>query len=143
MGPGGVDDATDAADRERLIAALERALRARPEIVFACLHGSFLTGLSYRDIDVAVWLDETRLGRDDRGRWTLDLSVALQMELRRLVDVRALNDASLAFRYHALRGRPLAVRDRERFDDVRARTWDDYFDFAPLARESLRGVLGE
>ena len=57
--------------------------------------------------------------------------------------MRVLNDASLAFRYHALQGRPLVTRDDEFLDELRARTWDDYLDFQPFAREYLREVLSE
>jgi hypothetical protein len=77
-------------------------------------------------------------------RWhchALDLATDLAVELRVAVDVQALNDASVTFRYHALNGRPLVVRDRELFDDVRARSWDEYFDFLPFARQYLRDVL--
>jgi len=135
--------AGDPAERERVIAALERELGLRPEIALACLHGSFLAGGPHRDIDVAVWLDPSRVAREDRDRYVLDLSVALHLGLREPVDVRALNDAPLAFRYSALKGRPLVVRDQEFIDDMRARTWDEYFDFLPFARQFLREVLGE
>ena len=57
--------------------------------------------------------------------------------------MRVLNDASLAFRYHVLQGRPLVTRDDEFLDELRARTWDDYLDFQPFAREYLRAVLSE
>lgn len=130
-------------ERAILITALRRELLARAEIVFAYLHGSFLSGGPYHDIDVAIWLDPSRVPQGDRGRYALDLSVALHLKLQRPVDVRALNDASLAFRYHALEGEPLVVRDSEFVDEIRARTWDDYFDFLPFARRYLREVLGE
>ena len=83
------------------------------------------------------------MARADRDRYALDLSVALHLKLRRPVDVRALNDASLAFRYHALEGEPLLVRDGEFLDEMRARTWDEYFDFLPFARRYLREALSE
>ena len=54
-----------------------------------------------------------------------------------------LNDAPLAFRYHALQGRPLVVRDERFLDELRARTWDDYLDFQPFARQYLREALSE
>jgi hypothetical protein len=130
-----------AADRERLIAALERDLRARPEIALAFLHGSFLGGGAYGDIDVAIWLDPARIRREDRDDYALDLAVALHLALGKPVDVRALNEASLAFRYHALKGRPLMVHDEELLAELRARTWDEYFDFQPFARAYLREVL--
>ena len=130
-------------DREQIAGALRRELEARPEVVLALLHGSFSKGGAYRDIDVAVWLDPGRLSLDDRFRYALDLSVHLQLQLGSPIDVRVLNDASLAFRYHVLQGRPLVTRDDEFLDELRARTWDDYLDFQPFAREYLREVLSE
>jgi len=135
--------ATDSRERESLVAALQRGLEDRPEIVFAYLHGSFLAGTAYRDIDVAIWLDTSRVARQDWNPYALDLSVALHLSLRQPVDVRALNSAPLAFRYHALTGEPLVVRDQEFLDEMRARTWDDYFDFLPFARQYLREALRE
>ena len=130
-------------DREQIAGALRRELEARPEVVLALLHGSFSKGGAYRDIDVAVWLDPGRLSLDDRFRYALDLSVHLQLQLGSPIDVRVLNDAPLAFRYHALQGRPLVLRDETFLDELRARTWDDYLDFQPFARQYLREALGE
>ena len=122
---------------------MQRELEARPEIVLALLHGSFPKGGAYRDIDVAVWLGSSRLSRDERFRYALDLSVQLHLRLGRPIDVRVLDDAPLAFRYHALQGRPLVARDEGFLDELRARTWDDYLDFKPFARQYLREVLRE
>jgi predicted nucleotidyltransferase len=130
-------------DREQIVGGLRRELEARPEVSLAVLHGSFPRGGAYRDIDVAVWLDPRRLSRDERFRYAVDLSVHLEMQLACPIDVRVLNDASLGFRYHALQGRPLVARDEQWLDDLRARTWDDYFDFQPFARQYLREALGE
>lgn len=131
------------ADRQLIVARLNRELEARSDIVLALLHGSFTRGGAYGDIDVAVWLDPGRLAMDERFRYALDLSVHLHVQLGRPIDVRVLNDAPLAFRYHALQGRPLVVRDEEFLDELRARTWDDYLDFQPFARQYLREALGE
>jgi predicted nucleotidyltransferase len=130
-------------DREQIVARLRRELEARPEVVLALLHGSFARGAVYRDIDVAIWLDPARLLPDERFRYTLDLSVHLGRRLGLPSDVRVLNDAPLAFRYHALQGRPIIARDEEFLDELRARTWDDYIDFQPFARQYLREVLSE
>jgi predicted nucleotidyltransferase len=131
------------ADRERIVARLKRELEARSEIVLALLHGSFPRDGAYRDIDVAVWLDPARLSRDERFRYALDLSVGLHVQLRYPIDVRVLNDAPLSFRYHALQGHPLVARDEGFLDELRARTWDDYLDFRPFARQYLREALSE
>jgi predicted nucleotidyltransferase len=123
-------------DREQIVGEFRRELEASPEVVLAFLHGSFSTGGTFRDIDVAVWLAPDRRSRDERFRYALDLSVHLHVQLRCQVDVRVLNDAPLGFRYHALQGRPLVTRDDEFLDELRARTWDDYVDFQPFARQS-------
>ena len=128
---------------DAIVTVLTRELEGRPDITVAVLHGSFARGGQYRDIDVAVWFDEIRLPCEARFRYALDLSVELYLQLRYPVDVRILNDAPLAFRYHALKGRPLVVRDESFYDDLRARTWDDYFDFKPFARQYLREALSE
>ena len=130
-------------DREQIVGGLKIELEARPEIILALLHGSFAKGGAYRDIDVAVWLGPGRLSPDARFRYALDLSVQLHLQIGEPIDVRVLNDAPLAFRYHALRGRPLVVRDEGFLDDLRARTWDDYLDFQPFARQYLREALSE
>jgi len=130
-------------DREQLRSRLAGDLHARPEILLALLHGSFARGAAFRDIDVAVWLDPLRLSKDERFRFALDLSVELRLALEHPVDVRVLNDAPLGFRYHALAGSPLVVRDEGFLDELRARTWDEYLDFQPFARRYLREALSE
>ena len=132
----------DDSARSRIAGELQRRLEARPEIVFAYLHGSFVSSGPYRDVDVAVWVNPAR--EPDHGtRYALDLALALESGLVAYVDVQVLNDAPLAFRYHAMDGRLLFTRDQEFLDELRARTWDEYFDFAPLARQYLRDALGE
>jgi predicted nucleotidyltransferase len=128
-------------DREALTEALRHHLEARPEIVFAVLHGSFMAGGPYRDIDVAVWV--TPASRPDTGwhRYAIDLGAELTVALDAPIDVQVLNEAPLGFRYHALCGRLLVASDEEFFHNLRERTWDDYFDFLPFARANLSGLL--
>jgi predicted nucleotidyltransferase len=128
-------------ERSAITDAIRNQLEKHPEMLWAYLHGSFLEPGPYRDIDVAVWVDPRRAAPSDWRRYELDLSVALQSVIRQPVDVRVLNDAPLAFRYHVLKGQPLLVRDWDGLDEVRARTWDDYCDFLPFARQYLREVL--
>ena len=130
-------------DREHVRSCLARGLDAHPEILVALLHGSFARGEAFRDVDIAVWLDPARLSMDERFRFALDLSVELRLTLGYPVDVRVLNEATLGFRYHALAGSPLVVRDTEFLAELRARTWDEYLDFQPFARRYLREALSE
>ena len=96
-----------------------------------------------RRVGLADWLATSEEADEESYQLASRLSLPLAM-LERIhvpVDVRALNDASLAFRYHALSGRPLLVRDEAFLDDLRERTWDAYFDFKPFARRYLLEVL--
>ena len=130
-----------AAERAAAAGAIRSLLDARAEIVFALLHGSFITEGPYRDIDLAVWVEASAIPADRRRRYALDLAQSLELAIRHPMDVLVLNDAPLAVRYHALKGQPVVVRDRDFLDELRARTWDDYFDFLPFARQYLRDAL--
>lgn len=129
--------------RHRVMARLKSLLWERPEILSGILHGSFDAGEPFRDVDLAVYLDPGRIERDTFREYERDLGVRFSADVRLPVDVRVLNDASVAFRYHTLKGTPLSVRDAELYDELRARTWDEYFDFAPFARRYLREAIGE
>jgi len=129
-------------DQTLLVEALRKHLEGRPEIVFAYLHGSFLDGGPYRDVDVAVWVDPVRCNIGRSSQYAIELATELSVALGQPVEVQVLNRAPLAFRYHAMKGRPLLVHDWERLYELRARTWDDYFDFLPFSRQYLRELLG-
>ncbi len=130
-------------DRERLVQQLESILRSRPEVVFAYLHGTFFEGEPFRDCDLAIYVTWPPKRELSFRQYELDLSVELTQQMRVPVDVRLFNDAPMGFRYHAFKGRLLFVKDSELLDDVRARAWDDYFDFAPFARRYFSEAIGE
>ncbi|MCS6906488.1 MAG: nucleotidyltransferase domain-containing protein [Anaerolineales bacterium] len=113
-------------------------LRSFPEILFAILYGSAVEGESYRDLDIALWVDRAQLLPEQ----DLDFEFRVESELRRRlrfpVDVRIVNEAPLSFRYHVSIGVPLWVRDEEAYSTFRERTWDEYFDFQPIALAYLR-----
>lgn len=131
-----------AGERQKILTVIRDHLAMRGEILFAYLHGSFLEGGPYRDLDLAPFLDPHEVEAAHWRQYERALAVELQLALGQPVDVQALNDAPLAFRYHAATGLPLVVRDPEQLADFRARTWDEYFDFQPFARRYLREVLG-
>ena len=129
--------------REAALRQISEVLAARPEIVFAYAHGSFLLRGPFRDIDLAVWV------RPDvaSARHPLDYEVDLGMDLQRVVgipvDVKRLNEAPLSFRYHATRGRSVLCRDEEIRDAWVERVRDAYWDFQPVAQQHLTELLRE
>ena len=86
----------EALERERAIRALASALENEPDVEFAWLHGSFLTGGGFRDVDVGVHLTPAAGGRPRQG---VELAVRLGHAVHLPVDVRVLNDAPVAFLY--------------------------------------------
>ena len=54
------------------------------------------------------------------------------------IDVRAINDAPLAFQFRALQGRLLVVRDEERLANFMERVGRRYLDIASVLRHATR-----
>ena len=130
----------DAAEREQVVRTVTFALGAEPDVVFAHLHGSFLTRDAFHDVDVGVHLADAA---DRRLPRALDLAVQLTRAAGFPVDVRVLDDAPLAFRFHVFRtGRLLLSRDDEGLADCMERTMREYLDIAPLVRRAAVAAFG-
>lgn len=129
-----------AGERTRVVRTITAALEAEPEVIFAYLHGSFLNGGAFHDIDVGIRLAAPT---DRRLTLTLDLAARLTGEAGFPVDVRPLDDAPLAFRFRVFRtGRLLISRDDEGLADCMERTMREYLDIAPLARRAAVEAFG-
>jgi predicted nucleotidyltransferase len=118
----------------RTVQKLKDFLSERDEVVFAYIHGSFVQGEEFQDVDVAVFVADGAPRSTDDIEYEISLSLRLEKELGLPVDVKILNNAPLAFRYHASRGTLLLTRDESVREDFLDRTWSEYFDFLPLSR---------
>lgn len=128
------------AEREWVAGALGTALGREPDLDFAWLHGSFLSGGAFHDIDVGVGLPAPADVRFRRGP---ALGVRLDREVGYPVDVRVLDDAPVTFLFHVFRqGRLLFVRDEERLADLMERTVREYLDMEPLLRRATVEAYG-
>lgn len=124
--------------------ALESAAKAflgeQTGILFAYIHGSFVTGERFRDIDIAVFYG------DPPGQ-SIEEELSLETTLSRVmknlpVDLRILNGAPPSFRYNVIRyGLPLYVRDDDARSGFVEETLRTYFDFAPYREMYLREAL--
>lgn len=120
---------------ERLVTALAE----EPDVAFAYLHGSFLEGRPFRDIDVGVYLEDTEGAKPSAaGERILEIADRLSAELGIPVDVRPLNSAPPAFAFHVLRGRRLLSRDDDLLAHVMAETARCYLDIEPLLRRATK-----
>jgi predicted nucleotidyltransferase len=123
----------DAAPREEIAATLAGRLAGEPMVRFSYLHGSFLlTEAGFHDIDVAVSLSPTAGGRETES--ALELASQLSRLVGLPVDVRVLECAPVAFRFHALRGRLLTCQDESALMAMLEDTMRRYFDLAPVLR---------
>jgi predicted nucleotidyltransferase len=126
-------------ERAEAQAKLKELLKPREEIIFAYLHGSFVEGLPFNDIDLAVYVDQSKV--PDTFDYEMDLSVKLTMALHFPVDVHVLNDAPLGFQHSVLQGEAILVRDEEVLTDFIERVAREYMDYAYLGRMYLEELL--
>lgn len=91
--------------------ALRDLLAFREEVLFAYLHGSFINGSKFRDIDVAVYVNHGRLTRRASLQYQVSLAKDLSQALHLPVDVTVLNVAPLGLRHNAVSGRVLLCRE--------------------------------
>ncbi len=127
--------------KEEIIAHIRSFLEKVPGLLFAYVHGSFITDEKFRDIDAAVYLKATPLS-------PLQMELDLETELLGIVnkypvDVKILNDAPLSFRYNVIKhGKRLVVIDDDARSDFEESTFSRYFDFAPYRKLYLKEALG-
>ena len=115
---------------------IKKFLMGREEVLFAYLHGSFLSG-PFRDIDIAVYIDGER-----DVFYELELEGELEERLGFPVDVRVLNNAPISFRFKVLKGELLFSRDEEKRCEFESRTMGEYHDFKYHLDAYRREVLG-
>lgn len=128
-------------EKARVTVALRDLLAFREEVLFAYLHGSFVSGNKFRDIDVAVYLDHGRWTRRDSLQYQANLARDLSRALRLPVDVTVLNVAPLGLRHDAVSGRVLICREdgtRAHFADRVSRHYEQ---IRKLARHALFSLL--
>ncbi len=129
------------AAKNKIIRELRNRLSQEKNIVFAYIHGSFLMGNDFHDIDIAIFLDQ-KTAEPNPVDFEISSSLKLEKSLDVSVDVKILNFAPLSFRYHASKGELILDRDMAIREDFLCRTWSDYFDFKPVAKIYLREAVG-
>jgi predicted nucleotidyltransferase len=127
-------------ERERLITAISGALEAKESVLFAYIFGSFVSGRTFNDIDIAIFI------RDTAQEHSLTTELTLEGELEKAfglpVDVRIINNAPLTFVYNVLRHKIVIVeRDRLFRTDYECLIFKKYADFSYLRKEYLREVI--
>jgi len=128
-------------DKQKIIHKLQKFLSEELEIVFAYLHGSFLNEDEFKDIDIALCLDEKTANKIDLVASEITWSLRLEKYLFVPVDVKIINGSPLNFRYHVTRGYLLLCRDDLKREEFLCKTWSEYFDFKPVSKIYLREIF--
>ncbi|MFN3740022.1 MAG: nucleotidyltransferase domain-containing protein [Thermodesulfovibrionales bacterium] len=114
----------------------------RKEIIFAYIHGSFVEDLSYRDIDIALYLDESIVPEEEQLDYCLELGARAEINTGIMpLDIKPLNHAPWGFRYYATKGMLLFSKDEELRTEFLEETWKRYFDLLPKRKEIILDLL--
>jgi predicted nucleotidyltransferase len=109
------------------------------EIASAYVHGSFITGESFTDIDIAII---TKIELDRPLNFELDLEIKLERIVKYQLDVRIINNAPLSFCQNVIRyGKVIVEREPNQRADFEGLILRQYFDFSPFRRLYLDEVI--
>jgi hypothetical protein len=120
--------------RDRIAAELSHD----PDVLFAYVYGLLLKSEAFDVVDIAVYLSTSHFNNTT----ATNLSAHLSDKLNIPVNVRSLNTAPIAFRFHVLRSECLFSRD----DDLRASIMEDttrrYLNNASPRRHTTKEAFG-
>lgn len=131
----------DKVSKKVIEGAIREVLRKHEEISFAYLHGSFIKGDAFHDIDVAVYLERMPASILE---YELQMETELKRAVRRhVIDVRVLNTAPLSFKYNVIKdGIILLVKNDDKRADFQETTIAACLDFSPYYNIYLEETLG-
>lgn len=129
-------------DKLEIIKKLKDVLSIEKEILFAYLHGSFLSEEKFEDVDIALYLEEEAIKNIDPLEKEILLALKLEKVIKKKVDIKILNFSPLSFRYNATSGYLLFSLDENKREEFLCRTWSEYFDFLPVSKIYFQEVLG-
>jgi predicted nucleotidyltransferase len=124
-------------DKEHILLNLYHVLYRETPVVFAYTHGSFQNGKGFNDIDLAVFVDEDKLGgNNDLFDYEINLAGRTDLAIPGYsIDLRLLNTAPLSFRYRVVNtGTVFLCKDEKKRISFVTKTRDSFFDFEPHRR---------
>jgi predicted nucleotidyltransferase len=128
--------------KERVFDLLKNVLLKKGEIIFAYLHGSFLDGFLFNDIDIALYLDDKKIPREKVPGYCEPLNMELSELTRFVVDVHIMNHAPVGFQHSVFKhGQLLFSKDDELRSDLIEKTSMEYMDFYELSLQYIRDIV--
>lgn len=128
-------------ERERVKEVLSRMLEKKEDVLFAYLHGSFAEGGAFRDIDIAVFVEESAIPREKALDFEMVLSLEIEEMIKVPVDVKVINYAPLGFQYYSTAGVLINCKQDDLRVDFLTKMRSLYFDFKPISERFLKEML--
>lgn len=129
--------------RQHIVSQIRDALEREPNIVFAYLFGSFLDDLSFRDIDIGIYLKSVK--EEEVPSYEEKLAFSLHRMLRippEMVDTRVLNVVPSTFLSRVFcQGLLLFTRDEVFLTDLIEKVSEEMLADEHIARQSLRELM--
>jgi hypothetical protein len=129
-------------EKKHIYEVLINSLAKDENILFAYIHGSFVSDVYFNDIDVAVYVKHVPLSM-------VEYELTLELQLMKcvgkyIIDVRILNQVPLSFQYNVIRQGELlfAIHDDAR-SEFQEKTVMFYLDFLPYRKRYLQEVCGD
>lgn len=126
-------------EKGEIVRKISDILQKKEGVLFAYIFGSFISGESFRDVDVGVFI------AGGFTKLSLQMELALENELQDAlhipIDVRILNTAPISFAYNIVKS-GMVVVDNDKFvrADFEGLLYNRYFDLQHLLREYLREI---
>ncbi len=125
--------------KKELIKKVENFIENRKEIIFAYIFGSFTESATFKDLDLAIYLDENNLALKNIF-YEVELSNQLEEIIQIPVDIIILNRASNPILYRASQGILIKNSDDNMRINFLTTHWKEYWDFKGKMQEYIREV---
>ncbi len=129
-------------EKERIEEVLRHFFEEKQEVLFAYLYGSFGEGRFFHDIDIGVFVEKSKVPKEDSLTFEISISIELEELIKIPVDVKVINFSPLSYKYEVIKcGKLILTKDDEKRVEFETSTVDYYFDFAPYLNRYLKEVL--
>jgi predicted nucleotidyltransferase len=116
-------------ERKKIEEVLSNCLEKEETILFAYIHGSFAEGRPFRDIDIAVFVEESKIPKEKSLDFEMSTSLRLEKIIKIPIGVKVINCAPLAFQFYSTAGSLLMCNEDDLRVDFLTTMRSIYFDF--------------
>jgi|APIni6443716594_1056825.scaffolds.fasta_scaffold47028_4 predicted nucleotidyltransferase len=122
-------------DKDAILRRIHDVLAPLPALRIAYVYGSFLSRDDFRDIDIALLVDDQQSDGESFLKYAADAGDRIEeaLEFRYACDVRVLNDQPVWFGFEIIStGKPLYVRDEDERIEFETQVTVEYQDMKPM-----------